>query len=491
MENNFNHPHNNFGFFRNQSEYFAIDTVFIQEVVPTQKLTPLMGESHFVLGSFWLRGQVIPVIDVSQMSGGGWAEDDGSFSAVVVVTFDKKAFGIAISEVISLAQSEGFNLSLYSGRVGQFSEGHCYDKEHSIDAIILDIKHLFSRGDIPFAAMESTLENKNRNGEKETLEVFLMRLDNVYVTIEAQQVHSCLTLKNITPPKVSCQHQVGEMVYIDSMVPIVDSRSLLLQSSTSTESVEDSPAFSVKMPNGGLVVFNVDEIQEIITIDKERFLELPDNDFVSKQWVESMVDISGQASYLATDQLALHINVEVLRQNALTQSMANLCRKVPTSSGAQRQITTDNKDSESETEVLLLFQHKGLFAIKLSDIIEIKMSTIPITSVPEPHIHGFFKFNAKIIALHTLENLFGASYPEGCEYYDNVAEHRILIAGDNNRQCAFKVDKLVDICDGRPISSSKDLNGNQSKFDNYLLERAGKKLYIKAISLDMLFHYCM
>ena len=74
-------------------ERYAIETAYVQEVVPLRALTPVPCTPTFVLGVVNHRGQILPVLDLRRLVGvaGGEAPKDGR---VVAVEAGGMAFGI-------------------------------------------------------------------------------------------------------------------------------------------------------------------------------------------------------------------------------------------------------------------------------------------------------------------------------------------------------------------------------------------------------------
>lgn len=483
-------PYESFGIFRCEEDYFAIDTCHIREVVPRQPLTPLIGEACFVIGSFWLRGQVIPVIDFRSMSVGGFAETSDSQTAVVVVVFEKKLVGIVISEVVSLAQDKGFELSLFSQREYQLTTGHCFENEHKVDALILNVAGLFARMDIPYASLENEIQSQNgfavSDHDSGRMDVFLMKLGQRYITVQANKVHSCLTIHNIKQPKVKSEFLLGEMDYLGMTVPLVDSVALFFDEENQSEHIEGKAAFSLVNSEGQMTVFVVDEIINIESATESCCCPLPATQFVGKQWCEKLIDISDFTGRYTSGLLAFHLDVNLLITSERTRSLAVLCRAVKTEDGIKSSISTMNQNMqpvESSTP-LLLFERCGLFAIQLSHIIEIKMANVPISPLPDPHVSGLFKFGDTSLALHEYGQ-FCDSAIDG-ESVQLSAEKRILIVGDNQGHCAFIVDRLVDICNGQQVPSGNDSDDDSHKFNHFLLTKQGKNKYIKCVSLPAL-----
>ena len=83
--------------------HYAISIRQVREVVPLPELTPLADAPPFVSGIFNLRGKVVTAIDLRQrleLPRRPWDRK----TAVLVVPFEEKLFGLIVDQALSLVQ---------------------------------------------------------------------------------------------------------------------------------------------------------------------------------------------------------------------------------------------------------------------------------------------------------------------------------------------------------------------------------------------------
>jgi chemotaxis signal transduction protein len=83
------------------TEHYALDLDHVLEVVELGEVTPVPGSAATLIGIRNLRGELLPVLDLSASL--GVAGESASRSLVVVADDDRRA-GLAVDEVIDLSQ---------------------------------------------------------------------------------------------------------------------------------------------------------------------------------------------------------------------------------------------------------------------------------------------------------------------------------------------------------------------------------------------------
>ena len=85
--------------FKLSGEEYAIDIRSIQEVIRTQKITPVPQMPDFVLGVINIRGNVIPLFDLRKKFGLPIAEVNDN-TKFIVINIDNNAIGIVVDEIL-------------------------------------------------------------------------------------------------------------------------------------------------------------------------------------------------------------------------------------------------------------------------------------------------------------------------------------------------------------------------------------------------------
>lgn len=82
---------------------YAISIHELREVVPLPELTPLADAPPFVAGIFNLRGKVVTAIDLRRRMGLAHRPWDPK-TAIVVIPYREKLFGLIVDQALSLVQ---------------------------------------------------------------------------------------------------------------------------------------------------------------------------------------------------------------------------------------------------------------------------------------------------------------------------------------------------------------------------------------------------
>jgi chemotaxis-related protein WspB len=83
----------------------ALDIRRVAEVVPRVRLAPLAGAPAWLAGTFVYRGQVVPVIDLHRLAGGGECPELLS-SRIILVPVGGRLLGLLAARVADLREIE-------------------------------------------------------------------------------------------------------------------------------------------------------------------------------------------------------------------------------------------------------------------------------------------------------------------------------------------------------------------------------------------------
>ncbi|QEP43192.1 chemotaxis protein CheW [Ectothiorhodospiraceae bacterium BW-2] len=91
-----------------ESEKYAVNVIYVREVLKETKLSPVPGAPYFVLGIINLRGNIVTVIDTHKRLNLAPVENNDS-TRIVVVEMDSQVVGLMVDqvdEVVVLRESE-------------------------------------------------------------------------------------------------------------------------------------------------------------------------------------------------------------------------------------------------------------------------------------------------------------------------------------------------------------------------------------------------
>ena len=483
-----------FGIFRYEEHYLAVESVYIREVVPYGNIVATFGMEQDILGSMNIRGTFIPIIDLGNQL--FHTRQIQAPEAVLIITNKDRCFGVAVSEVVNLATDNDIEISEFQRKNPSFSLGILFETEHQINATIINIPWLFAHTNIPTSpSIISNPSVENRINDFST-SYFIIQCGTQHLAIESEQVFATTQIRKLHKPTVQSPVVVGEIEYLGKRVPAVDLHALIFgQSAFSPESNILVSTMIVESEDKKLVAYLVDSILDINSIPSERFLPCPQDDFSGKLWLSSMANVEMSDRKMC---LLLEANIHKLRYDDIIINISKVCRD--SEEGDSHTTQTLNQLGASQSaldpshmkESLLMFKRDGILAVKLSDVIEIKMRDIPIIPLPtDPNILGIFEYNGQSIMLYDLHQLLEDGIP--CrDINDNLgyATQRILIIQCAEQKKAFIVDKLIDIQEASYIPSQKQSHDSPTPSDkkliHYLIESKKKNYYIKCLNAGVL-----
>ena len=127
------------------SEYFAVDLLEVQEVIPPPKLTTLPSPMASFLGMTDLRSELIPIFDLHTKLGIK-STCQASEPGVVIVKVENLSIGLAvdkIEQVLFLSEENFTSDPIVLGQVSAKYAKHVHQTDEHI-TVMLDIKSCFS-----------------------------------------------------------------------------------------------------------------------------------------------------------------------------------------------------------------------------------------------------------------------------------------------------------------------------------------------------------
>ena len=135
--------------FKIGGEEYGIEILKVQEILKLPKITKLPKSAEFIIGVIDLRGQVIPIIDLSTRFGISESQDSRNLRAIVVDINGKKV-GLAIDSVSHVVKVESKDIEppppIVKGISGRYIVGIA--KVENGFVVILDISQIFSHEEL-------------------------------------------------------------------------------------------------------------------------------------------------------------------------------------------------------------------------------------------------------------------------------------------------------------------------------------------------------
>ena len=481
-----------FGVFEFADHLFSVPTEVIREVLPAHDLTPMLGANPLIAGTIRVREQSIPVIHTDTLAGLPKVDVEQAVQALLILTHGDLCLGLTISEVVSLTEPQSSPASYFIHCDDQLIHGTLHVAEKQKDSVIFNTNWLFSRTDLPMASIEQPSKNLHEINALQTTAItsyFLMRMGDAPITIESDKVHATIQIREMKPSKINTEVILGEVEYLEQYVPVIDLQRLMFGRSSQTAPRLSGPAITLKTSEDHTIAFMIDEIINIVPIPKEVFIELPEEDFKGKHWLNA---IGQPSTHLSGQDLLLNLDVDTLRTDPTVVGISKMCR------AAQAKSHEFGSDMYSEEvaehkETLLVFRRKTTFCMRLVDIVEIQMANVPLIPVPDENVLGVFQHEGASLLLYDMETLFGLNFDDLEEdeiFESDPINQRIVVIRTPAGKRAILVDDLVDICDAVPLSGDSH-KGSHDEHHNrhltyYLTRKNDRKVYLSCLSPDHL-----
>lgn len=136
--------------FKIGEEEYGLEILKVQEILKLPKITKLPKSSPYILGIIDLRGQVIPIIDLSVKFAIKKSSDGHENLRAIVCDINGKRVGLGIDSVSHVVRIESKDIEppppVVRGISGKYIVGIA--KSESGFIVILDIDQIFSRDEL-------------------------------------------------------------------------------------------------------------------------------------------------------------------------------------------------------------------------------------------------------------------------------------------------------------------------------------------------------
>lgn len=144
-----------------KDEEYAIEIVFVKEIIRIQKITSIPDMSDYLKGVINLRGKIIPVIDVRTRFNLEF-KDYSDRTCIIVVTFNETNIGLIVDSVSDVSKIFENDIELppktNKGTKNRFIKG--IGKEGSKVKIILNLEQFLNQEDKLDVISELALSEK-------------------------------------------------------------------------------------------------------------------------------------------------------------------------------------------------------------------------------------------------------------------------------------------------------------------------------------------
>jgi len=336
----------------------AVPVDWVREVVPCpMALGPCFGSHPALIGSIGVRGDVIPVVDVSVLL--GFAEATGGGGTIAVLRRDDMLLGLRIDSVSGLHRvaAAAVRELVDSGGVARLVD-RAFVRDQQLVGI-LDPGALFAMPGLPLVRSASASADHAALGR--TRAFVLVTVAGVQIAIDSQLVEStapAISLRRCAVPAPGWARSVN---YLGRDVRVFDQLATLgLDGATPEES--QGPVILLRIAPNRFVGWHVDSVRSVARIALDKLGPLP-------------AGLATQASLfagIATDPGCgqnLVLDSDAVRAEPAIKAMAALCRA--SESGDDRSRSLAREAAGAGNAFLIFDTGERLLATPLDAIREV------------------------------------------------------------------------------------------------------------------------
>ncbi|UYY78259.1 chemotaxis protein CheW [Sphingomonas sp. R1] len=293
----------------------AVPVDWVREVVPCPAaLGPCFGTHPALVGSIGVRGDVIPVVDLTVLLGFG--AQPGQGGTIVVLRRDDVLLGLRIDSVSGLYR---IPVSAVRELIDSGGEARLVDRAFVREAHLVGILEpatLFSMPGLPLVRCQARAEDHAALGR--TRPFVLVTVAGVQIAIDSHLVESTAPAINLRRCAVPAPGWSRSVNYLGRDVRVFDQLATLgLDGATAEES--QGPVILLRIAPDKLVGWHVESVRSVARISDDKFGPLPAGMVGRTSLFGGIVTDPGGGQNLLLDS-------EAVRADPAIRAMAALCR---------------------------------------------------------------------------------------------------------------------------------------------------------------------
>lgn len=336
----------------------AVPVDWVREVVPCPAaMGPCFGSHPALIGSIGVRGDVIPVVDITVLL--GFAEATGAGGTIVVLRKDDVLLGLRIDTVSGLYRIpvSAVRELVDSGGGARLVDRAFVREEHLVG--IVDPDALFAMPGLPL--VRCTVLDADHAALGRAPPFVLVTVAGVQIAIDSHLVESTAPATSLRRCAVPAPGWARSVNYLGRDVRVFDQLATLgLDGATPEES--QGPVILLRIAPGKLVGWHVESVRSVARIASDKLGPLPSG-------------LAGRASLFggtATDPGGgqnLVLDSAAVRADPAIVAMAALCREAPEAGG--RSIAVAKGKADATSAFLIFDTGERLLATPLDAIREV------------------------------------------------------------------------------------------------------------------------
>lgn len=474
-------------------EIFAFDMSFVQEIIWVPNTVNVPLTPIYFLGLANLRGNILPVIDLSILlhSHASIVDD---YNRVIVIKYNNDMIGFLVDKVNKVVMIEDSKLEGEDRNITINFVSKVLKEDNSLIQL-LDIekilsKYIFNLTDmkkktISSDIMDSLYKNNVEESdveEKQLVSFMLAGQEYAFEIFKLREIIRYPREINIVPNVDS--NFLGIINYRNQILPLINLNGLLglfnnhneEQSKVLVVNVEDS--YGTKLPIG-LVV---DKIQEILKVNLKDWKIVPE--LISNKGgdeIKAICELNKRIiSVLSLNKICKKSSIELILEYTKREQEKEMKNK----DNENNSLNMDDSDSEIQLVTFKLGKEEyGIFIEYIQEIILMPDNINIIPKTPE-YIEGMINLRGTVLPVLDMRKRFGL------DELENKESQRIIVLHIDQLKIGFIVDKVTEVLcvNKKDIESSPSLSHEQAKIMDKIINLESQKRIILVINPNKLFN---
>lgn len=420
--------HMAFGIVRINDTYIGVPIDQLSEVCRIEGLSALPVKSDLLLGGFDLRNNAIPVLNFNKIA--GLPDSTNTSKLMVIVKHKMHLLAFSIDEICGITQTSNDDIHSLQGcdaTTKTHYSGLFTQNEKFIS--VLDIEALFNLPDV--YAVTRPLVNDVKIADEARVSMLVFETGQALFSVPAIDVFAAVPRQEIQKTAITGGACLGEVSYYDRRIPVICP--IAFFGVGTAREYNKTQIVVLSFPNDTVLGLAVDSVRAIEAFSSTETAKMP-------IWLEEECYIKGVTTQ-ADERQVFEIDLPSLRTNKAAKTLASFSSSVVDCVNDQgTALDISSKDIVHEHAKYLVVEAGTRVAIPLEDVTYIleppKNITPSLTKCSS--FRGYFARFGQSVALFDLCSITGND--------DRASEReRLLLTGEDERQVAFYVEKVIGI----------------------------------------------
>ncbi|MBX2882734.1 MAG: chemotaxis protein CheW [Granulosicoccus sp.] len=473
-----------FGSFVLANHEFVIDLKFVREVVRVpEDIRPMPLAPDYLLGIFSLRGEIIPLLDLSPLLLLGSSDMAHEEKKIAIIEQSGASIGILFDQTGEVVRPR-------DGEVNEFNYNNTSTSNVIKGALkldggsrliqILDSEAIVSIKNLPqiqsFSKEKPGISTiKNSDNERKWCISFM--LTGMRLAFSIGSIKEILPMQELQQSMIQNNSVMGKINLRGQIVPVIDFAALLNQPKDENQSIENSRIIVLEFDSYSVGLM-VDAIESIDSFYKEDLVTVPIFNEASAAMFEGCYEIEDKDPTFLLRTQSIFSGKEL---ETITQGFSSIYDKEASSE--------DSSKRPADFRSYVTFHLNQLFGLPIKRVQEIIPFSDDIISAPGTPdlVKGFLSLRGKMITVVETSQLLGIDQSENVK---DSSKSKIIILPFDDDLIGLLVDGVESIVtvDHNKIAKVPDMiskNTGDSDVDEVVtLDTADKNVYLSILNAD-------